>query len=67
MPEREFKFSDLKISMRSGQTINCRHETGDLIINSDYVFFQTDVSHGTAFQCCAIPMELISNVWFDKA
>lgn len=67
MLEREFRFSDLKITMRSGQTINCRHETGDLFINSDYVFFQTDAVHDTVFQCCAIPMDLISNVWFDRA
>ena len=67
MLEREFRFSDLKITMRDGQTIRHHNETGDLFINSDYVFFQTDAVHSTAFQCCVIPMELISNVWFDKA
>ena len=67
MFEREFRFSDLKITMRSGQTIRHRNETGDLFINSDYVFFQTDINNGTVFQCGAIPMDLISNIWFDKA
>lgn len=66
MLEREFKFSELEVSMRSGQTLRCHNETGDLFINSDYVFFQTDINHGTAYQCYVIPMDLISRVAFDN-